>query len=793
MVADITSYHSHPDKTLIQHTTGVLHKVKWLTDLKMAEIAAVFHDLGKLNPNFQRMINGEKAVGYSNHSYLSALSFLCYCATDSESILSELGQKENLAGALALIAHHHGDLPDFPQILKIEEVEKLLEFLKQNPPFPVSEFLSELKSHKIFTVVDNSNKEFLCNDCQFQLTKVISNPVSFFLETRFSFSCLINSDKSDASDYVSRHYELDNFCSIYGEKLSAFLQNLPNITDLDKMRTQMRVESQTKLSDLLDSGQRLFSLTAPTGAGKTLMLLTLAGEIIKKKGDTRIIYALPFLSITEQTHSLCQQVFKGVEHFVHRIDSKADNPVFEKLQAKAEKEPSSLKDFLAERFAEDSFDYPMIITTFVRLFETLLSNKNTTLLKLPNFSGCIFLIDEIQSIPPRLYGFFVALLDVFCNRFNSYAVLSTATMPNFSLPCNSKHNLDELFCGYRPPTELLPLEYFYHPLFNRYCVMKIPEPMDIEELANHISMEQDSILVILNTIADSKELFILLVKQKGKNVHLLNTHFIPNDRQEKIKICKKCLESNSQVILISTQLIEAGVDIDFPTVYRDISPIPSIVQSAGRCNRNNKYLKKGRVVVFDLRKDSRSRASLIYKGLDERFLNFSRERLRESEYQEPWLLQTQKSFFEEIQTETLFGYHRGKHFKDGEIDFIKRIKEAAFEEIGKFTLIDEREFGEELKYYVPVDSQDIAFLNLKRLWSDLISVPIRDYNQRKLKQSKLDLQLRKMSGRIVQIRLRKEDVKPIPTNDACCGILPLDPNDYDKTIGVHLDSSNQFI
>lgn len=792
-MVDITSYHSHPHKTLIQHTTGVLHKVRSLTDLKMAEIAAVFHDFGKLNPNFQLKIKGEDTVGYSNHSYLSAISFLCFCATNSESILSELGNKENLAGALAIIAHHHGGLPDFPQILKPEEVEKLLAFLNQNPPFPVSEFLNELKPHKTFTIVENSDIEFLCNNCQLQLTRAISNPVSFFLETRFSFSCLINSDKSDASDYVSRRHELDNFCSIYGEKLSTFFQNLPNITDLDKMRTQMRVESQTKLSDLLDSGQRLFSLTAPTGAGKTLMLLTLAGEIIKKKGSTRIIYALPFLSITEQTHSICQQVFKGVEHFVHRIDSKADNPVFEKLQAQAEKEPSSLRDFLAERFAEDSFDYPMIITTFVRFFETLLSNKNTTLLKLPNFSGCIFLIDEIQSIPPRLYGFFVALLDSFCYRFNSFAVLSTATMPDFSLPCNSKHNLNELFYGYRPPTELLPLEYFDHPLFDRYCVMKITEPIDIEELANHILMEHDSILVILNTIADSTELFNLLVKQKDKDIHLLNTHFTPNDRQEKIRICKTCLDSNSRVILISTQLIEAGVDIDFPVVYRDISPLPSIVQSAGRCNRNNKYPKKGRVVIFDLRRDSRSRAALIYKGLDERFLNFSRERLREDEYQEPWLLKIQKSFFEEVQTETLFGYHKGHHFIDGEIDFIRRIKEAAFNEIGKFTLIDEQNFGEEVRYYVSTNYKDKGFPKLEQLWSGLISIPIGDYDRRKLMQSKLDLHLRKMSGKIVQIRLRKDDVKPIPTGDACCGILPLDSNDYDKTIGVHLDSRNQII
>ena len=145
---------------------------------------------------------------------------------------------------------------------------------------------------------------------------------------------------------------------------------------------------------------------------------------------------MPFLSITEQVQEIISNIL-NID--VLSVNSKSFNERIEKAQQEYETEQSSekLKALLVEDFIENTFDHPFIITTFVQLFETLLSNRNSTLLKLPNFANRIFLIDEVQALPPRLYIFFTAWLDAFCKMNNSYAILSTATMPYLGIPDKS--------------------------------------------------------------------------------------------------------------------------------------------------------------------------------------------------------------------------------------------------------------------------------------------------------------------------------------------------------------------
>lgn len=793
-MVDLTQYRSHPDKQLLVHTRGVVEKVRSLTNLKIAELAAIFHDIGKLNPNFQRKLDTLKVDGYSNHAYLSAFGFLCYCAANQEAIRKIFNnEKEWLGSILAIIAHHHGDLPDFPIILTEDEYSRLLSFLKENPELPMSESVEGLISHNKFSIFNHQLKDDFQSRIQIQLTKQISKPLDFFLETQFAFASLIAADKADASHYQN-NASIQVFCSQYHEKLNTYLDKLSTNSELNKIRTQMRAETNKKIKEELLKGVKVFSLTAPTGSGKTMMLLSLAGEILKHRNNLRIIYALPYLSITEQVERVCHDVFDVLSDYIYRVDSKSENRNFEELQARLDKEPAIIKEILASQFAEDTFDYPFIITTFVRLFETLVSNQNSTLLKLPNFSNTIFLIDEIQSLPPRLYGFFVALLDAFCKKFDSYAVISTATMPNFKLPQNNKHTLAEFFKGYVSPPELLSLEYFNEQVFNRYCIERLPNPIELKELASMIESEQGSVLVIMNTIQDTKDLFKELSERYiGAELTLLNTHFTPNDRKAKIEQSEKLLKEEKRVILISTQLIEAGVDIDFPVVYRDYCPIPSIVQSAGRCNRHGKHCEKGRMIIFDLQRNGISRSTLIYRGKDSRFLNFAKEKIQASTLQEPELLTAQQSFFDDIQTNTLFGVHYGKQFESEEIDFIQRFENAAFSEIGKFKLIDEREFGEEYRYYVPKSDNDSAFEQLEKLHTELKEINFSDFEKRKFKYIQIENHLKNMAGNVVQVRLKQMDNKPIASSENCCGLLKLSKECYSSVIGIQLSTENQFL
>ena len=797
-MVDLTKYYSHPGKQLLAHVDGVVERVRSLTNLRIAEVASIFHDVGKLNPNFQIKVNSQPASGYSNHSYISALGFLCYCVSKKPLPKDE---EKWITSILAIVAHHHGDLPDFSNILHEDECSNLSSFINKNQNLPIAEFIKEYKKYipdtKDFVVTDKEVEIF----CEFQRRYnkykhnfIASDCIDFFLKTRFAFASVIVADKSDASNYQGIE-SVHQFNEQYNVKVDNYVKNLKGSNiNLDNIRTKMRKEAISNITIELEKGSRVFSLTAPTGSGKTIMLLSLAGKILNVKKNLRIIYALPFLSITEQVESVCRDIFNGLDNCIYRIDSKSDNKDFEQTQLKLDSgNMEAVKELIvSQQFAEDIFDYPFIITTFVRFFEALVSNKNATLLKLPNFANAIFLIDEIQSIPPRLYGFFIALLDSFCKEFNSYAIISTATMPDFELPQNNSHNLYKIFHNYTKPVELLSLEYFNNPMFNRYNIKRLSEPIIIDELANMIEKEHAPVLIILNTIQDTKDLCSELNKKNiNSEIILINTHFTPHDRKEKIKHSKELLKNGEKVILVSTQLIEAGVDIDFPIVYRDFCPIPNIVQSAGRCNRNNKQ-NNGKVIVFDLQKDNKSRSNLIYQGKDSRFLNFAKEKIKNDKLQECELIDIQKSFFKDVQEKALFGVHYSNRYEDNEIDFIARIKENAFAEIGKFRLIDDKDFGEERRYYVPKDSQDSEFEQLQRLSVELKQIDFKDFESRRLKNIEISNQFKKMADNVVQVRLKTNDSQPLVEAE-CFGLSKLSYECYNKDTGIRLTSENQIL
>ncbi|KAF0141731.1 MAG: CRISPR-associated helicase Cas3 [Stygiobacter sp.] len=793
-MVDLSKYKSHPDKQLLVHAANVTAGIKRRTSSKIAELSAVFHDIGKMNPNFQKKLLNEKTNGYANHAYLSAYAFLSFCAANMSSVLKELnGDQSAIRVITAIVAHHHGDLPNMEKILSRDEMLRLKSFLEKEIEFPIQDFLNKyMENVNGIHVFGKTNENFmkigLC-------PKEIKKPLELFQDTQFSFASLISADKEDASGYNSQS-AIDEFCERYSLDLINYLNSLSGDSEINRIRTKIRKEAINNIYPLLIQGKRIFSLTSPTGSGKTLMLLSLAGEIIKNKGNMRIIYALPFLSITEQVEKECNKIF-GESMSVARIDSKSENKLFAKYQDQLDEKPEVINEIINTQFAEDIFDYPFIITTFVKVFETFLSNKNSTLLKLPNFANAIFLVDEIQSLPPRLYGFFIALLDSFCAQHNSFAIISTATMPNFELPTNNNHNLKEFFQSYSAPPELVSFSNFQEDIFDRYDIIRIQQTLNVEELSELIKKENSSSLVILNTIDDTKLLYNQFSGTKSHTkVLLLNTHFTPNDRTEKIRLCKEMLENNEKVILISTQLIEAGVDIDFPVVYRDMAPLPNVVQSSGRCNRNGKLPLKGRVVLISLNRNDVMRAALIYRGIDELFLKYSLEKVV-GKITETSCFELQKSFFDLIQYHTVFATHRSEVFKTvgnemGEIDFIQKMKEGAFNDIGKFKLIDEVKFGEEFRYFIPRNNEDYSFERLEELYSQLIKIPLRDFVAKRLKLIEVENHIRKMSGQIAQVRIRKNDIYPIPDEDSCFGIYKLSKS-YSFENGIDLSNENQIV
>ncbi|MCF8356833.1 MAG: CRISPR-associated helicase Cas3' [Melioribacteraceae bacterium] len=788
-MVNIEKYLSHRDKKLIDHINSVVVGVKKRTNSKIAELSAIFHDFGKMNPNFQEKLITGKSKEYSNHSYLSAYVFLCYIKENHKELIHYLDGNENwISAILTIITCHHKNLPNFPKVLKDYEKEKLSSFLSEELYMPSSKFLAKFLPHTPFDL-SLPIKEKLLDDIPIKICmkaqRLENDPLDYFLTTQFSFASLIAADKEDASNFISTS-DQRNFCKSFNINIKHFIANFKSDTELNRVRTKIREEANLNLQTQLENDQRIFSLTSPTGSGKTVMLLNLAGEILQSKGDHRIIYSLPFLSITEQVEGICNNIFKDDRNNIARIDSKSENKLFEQYQKELDMNPEANNKIIDAQFADDLFDYPFIITTFVKLFETLLSNKNSTLLKLPNFANTIFLIDEIQALPPRLYGFFVALLDMFCKKFNSYAIISTATMPNFELPSNNRHDLKNFFRGYSVPPELVSSEYFNSIVFNRYQIKTIKEKINIEQLASLIIENNSSALVILNTIEDTKLLFCKLFELAPRlKTVLLNTHFTPIDRKKKIRFAKWLLIRQTKVILISTQLIEAGVDIDFPLVFRDMAPIPNIIQSAGRGNRNGLIKKGAKIVVFQLTRNGKSRASLIYKGMDKELLTLAINELHESDITESQLLEVQKKYFHFTQQNLIFGCHQ-------DIDLIEEIKRVAFETVGQFQLINKKEFGDEMQYYIPRNKNDNEFEKLEQLYYQLQHIEFNTFEKKKMAWIKVENQMRKMSERILQVRIKSTEAKPISDKDPCFQIYKLSEN-YNSINGIDLSNANQIL
>lgn len=827
-MVDISVLKSHPDKLLFNHVNGVRQNAGKLTERlsvsKLANLTAIFHDLGKINPYFQRKLGNRITTGYSHHAYLSAYAFYGFCIDKPnreivKKLLNDNNIQNELIASIIIIAKHHGHLPDFcpqanletePYILNKDEIKSLYAFLENGiNELPIEEFtryFEEYKQINAFKHLLNNDKvkSHFLNKLIFD-SKYTKGYLDFFLNTQFAFAALVQADKSDAMNSLiidEDKNKISEFCKIYPQTLEKYISKFKPNSALNKIRTQIREESIQSIQKLLLSGKRVFELTAPTGSGKTIMLLSLASEIIQAKGNYRIMYALPFLSITEQVEKEVLEIFNDFhqENYIQRIDSKSNNLKFNEIQEQLDANPTSEKfrelDFLA--FQEQVFAYPFVITTFVRFFETLLSNHNATLLKLPNFSKSIFLLDEIQSLPPRLYTFFVAYLTKFCEKFDCYAVISTATQPNFELP--DEENIKNFFDSYESPASLLEHQkYFESDVFNRYRIDYSQEPINIEDLSEKVLNENNSVLVILNTIDDSKELYSKLREELGESeLVLLNTHFMPHDRKYKIDYIKLRLRYKKKVIVISTQLIEAGVDIDFPVLYRDFALVSSIVQSAGRCNRNGKLESSGKVLLFNLVKEGKSRANLIYgRGKDKDILAFTKNALGlKHTFQEKELFSVQKVFFDEIAMKLHFAKHSQKKFKL-EFDFLEDIKECAYTKIGKFQLIDEQDYGEQMQFYVPIDQEDTNFedlLELNREIMSLVQSSKKDWNAIKSLNFKMQMLLKIMSNQIVSIRLRNKDSMPVlGHNQDFNGMYKVDLVSYSFEKGIKISGEDFMI
>lgn len=525
-----------------------------------AHVAGIWHDLGKYNPEFQAYIGHrsgydtnahiETIPGKVNHSAAGALYAV---------------QKHPAWGRVLayLIAGHHSGLLDW---VKDEADGRSLEEILQDTvhlekalqvPVPVDILQTKMPTSAPVGGIDNAA-----------------------LWIRMLFSCLVDADfldterfmQEDKFDQRGQYPELSQLLARFNQHMEGFAAKAADIP-INHLRSHILRDCRKAAAE----PPGIFSLTVPTGGGKTLSGMAFALEHAIKQGKQRIIYAIPYTSIIEQTATIYRHIFGNcvVEHHSNLDPDKED---------------------AQSRLAAENWDAPIIVTTNVQLFESLFASRTSRCRKLHNLANSVIVLDEAQLLPPEFLNPILGVMKTLVEHYGVTFVLSTATQP-------ALHTYEDAFGkavvkGFDPHQikEIMPGPAALFAALER-VVVELPDDLlaerSWEDLAEEIA-ELDSVLVIVNTKRQAAELCRLLPPE----TYYLTTNLCGEHRSEKLQEIRQRLQDGESVRVVSTQLIEAGVDVDFPVVYRALAGLDSIAQAAGRCNREGKQAGKGRVVVF---------------------------------------------------------------------------------------------------------------------------------------------------------------------------------------------------
>lgn len=403
--------------------------------------------------------------------------------------------------------------------------------------------------------------------------------------TRMLFSCLVDADflaterfmdgsRADAResiagrDFVPLQVKLDAHFKTLATKSAA--ANSP----VNAIREEVREDCVAAAA--LPPG--LFTLTVPTGGGKTLSSMAFALRHAAKHGLDRVIYVIPYTSIIEQNAKVFCDIF-------------GDDVVLEHHGNVDYEAGSNRMRLLAE-----NWDVPIVVTTSVQFFESLHANRVSACRKLHNLAHSVVILDEAQSLPIDLLRPCLRSLDELVRHYGTSVVLCTATQPAVLAGQLAKGGLTGGQNGCR---EIIPANRRLHERLRRVTAERIPDKISDDELLGLID-EQMATLVIVNTRRHARELFeSARTCFPERPVFHLSAQMCPQHRSEILSRVKELLRFEKTCLLISTQLIEAGVDIDFPCVFRELAGADSLAQAAGRCNREGKRSNLGRVFFFE--------------------------------------------------------------------------------------------------------------------------------------------------------------------------------------------------
>lgn len=508
---------------------------------EQGEALGLMHDVGKCSEEFQQRLLGGKIV---DHATAGALE----CA------------KLDLLWAACCIIGHHGGLPDVGNPMDGNDSPTMIGRLRracQNGGIPKYSLpFAPCKT----TPPKGYEKDGITD--------------SFLI--RMLYSCLVDADYLDTEAFMleapsvrSKGESMTVLC----DKLSEFIKPwFPPNNELNHLRCSVLKNCIRKG----ESNRGLYTLTVPTGGGKTIASLAFALNHAVKNGLDRIIYVIPYTSIIEQTAEVFRNVLGENNVLEHHSGSVIDAPEGASVQTQF------------NALAAENWDAPVIVTTAVRFFESLYSNRSSACRKLHNIANSVIIFDEAQLLPSAHLRPCVAAMSKLAANFRSTLVLCTATQPV----------LAPLFSQYAPKLsaeEICPdTKELYRAL--KRCVIDFAGKLSNEMLASRLE-DAEQVLCIVNSRKAAQDIYRMLPSEGSFH---LSTLLYPEHRRELLVEIRKRLSEGLPCRVVSTSLIEAGVDVDFPLVYREMSGLDSILQAAGRCNREGKRsVETSRTIVFE--------------------------------------------------------------------------------------------------------------------------------------------------------------------------------------------------
>ena len=581
-------------QTLPEHIEGVAHHCAlFLERAGLPELAplgrllAQLHDAGKAQPAFQRYIRGESAAK-APHSAAGALlaTGLMY-ELSKELQLKKLPRTSQLL-AYAISGHHRGlyDYIELRKELKKKEIEERCTKTIGALPNIKSELQTWVEEHAEST--ESSLKE---------LAKRVGATEQAQVLIRLLFSCLVDADFLDTEAFMDeerkerRHEATSGYAPLktLRDRLTKHMEGFSTEGKINEARraflNQCREHGRT-------CPKGYYSLFLPTGGGKTLSSMAWALETALNHKAQRIVDVIPYTSIITQTAGIFREIFGEENVLEHHSD----------ISFSGDEATQEAERYERTRLLAENWDAPIIVTTNVQFFESLFSHKVSRSRKVHSIANSVVVFDEVQMFPTEFLHPMLRLLEDLRWIYGTQLLFCSATLPPFDKDHSSSfkkvNDFHQLSDAIQP---IIPEDLELFKVFDRVIYHLEEKEYTTKELAEELA-QHDSALCIVNSRRDASQLYQALLEEgkEAQDVIHLSRNMCSAHLKERIAEVRQRLKADIPTIVISTQLIEAGVDIDLPIVYRAMSGLDSIVQAGGRCNREGKRPAPGEVYVFSL-------------------------------------------------------------------------------------------------------------------------------------------------------------------------------------------------